>query len=432
MDPLTLAAGAAGLAIAAALAGWWWWASRAARAARSVIGASRRMADGDLDSRAVLTGSGPGREMSDAFNRMAQELQTSIQSLSGEKDKLSEVVAAMTDGVVVVDAGGQIIISNPAAATILGLPADQLQRRGFSEAVRDHRIQTLAAECAASGATQSSQVELRRPRKFLNVTATPLLDLPSREVLLTIHDYTGVQQAEASQREFVSNVSHELRNPLAAIKAMVETLQSGGIDDEDVFRNFLGRISQDVDRMSTLVDDLLELSRLESGQLTLQLGDVPGAPLLPVAPLLKEVAARFQPAAAGRDITLSTDAGAGLPALSADADRLRQVLINLLENALRFTPAGGSISLAAAVAGGAVEFRVEDTGVGIAPEHLPHVFERFYKVDRSRRDTGTGLGLAIARQIVEAHGGAISVTSEEGAGSVFTFTIPDNRPARSS
>ena len=150
----------------------------------------------------------------------------------------------MTDGVVVVDAGGQIIVSNPAAAAILGLPADQLQRRGFSEAVRDHRIQTLAAECAASGATQSGQVELRRPRKFLNVTATPLLDLPSREVLLIIHDYTGVQQAEASQREFVSNVSHELRNPLRPSRRWSKPCNPAGLTTKTFSATFWGALAR--------------------------------------------------------------------------------------------------------------------------------------------------------------------------------------------
>ncbi len=449
MDFTALAAGAVGLAVAAAaLAGWYWWASGASRSARSVTQAARRLAQGDLASRAAPT-TRQSREMFDAFNQMAQGLQTGIQLLSGERDRLAQVVATMDDGVVIIDVAGQIIISNPAAAAILGLRPEQLRGRGFTEAVHDHRIQALAAECAGAGAMRVGQVELRRPRKFLNVTATPMPDLQAREVLLTIHDYTGVQQAEASQREFVSNVSHELRNPLAAIKAMVETLQTSGIDDEDVFRNFLGRISQDVDRMSKLVNDLLELSRLESGQLPLQIGEIS------VPALLAEVQTRFQQAAAERGITLAvhqpsgagnatcetlrpggeSDAPAGLPALAADADRLRQVLINLLENAIRFTPSGGSVTLAAASSDAGIEFRVADTGVGIARERLPHVFERFYKVDRSRRSIrpsiddggGTGLGLAIARQIIEAHGGTISAASEEGGGSVFTFTIPGNR-----
>lgn len=423
MDPLALAAWAIGLAaVAAVLGGWYWWAANASKSARSVTQASRRLAQGDLGSRAAPAGGRPAREMSNAFNRMAQAIQTTIQTLSGERDKLSELVATMADGVVVMDAEGQIVLSNSAAAGILGLRHEQLQGRRFSETVRDHQIQQLVSQCAATGQPQSSRVELRRPRKFLNVAASPLLDLQSGDVLLTIQDFTSVQQAEAGQREFVSNVSHELRNPLAAIKAIVETLESGTIEDEAVARDFLGRISQDVDRMSKLVDDLLELSRLESGQLTLRLGDVA------VACLLREVTARFQPAAAERGIILSSDAPDGLPALAADADRLRQVLINLLENALRFTPSGGSISLAAVAGGGSVEFRVADTGVGIAPEHLPHVFERFYKVDRSRRSIdyggGTGLGLAIARQIIEAHGGSMTVTSEEGAGSVFFFSVP--------
>ena len=421
MEFLAVAAGIVGLTIFALAVFFFRSAVRQRRSARAVLDASHRLSRGDMGFRVPGHWDGPARHLPDAFNAMAQRLEDAHRSLSDQRDRLSRVVAAMAEGVIVIDAAGRIVISNPAAAAVLGLRSDQLRDRDFPEAVPEYRLQEIVSQCAARGEAQATRVELQRPLKVLNVAAIPLSDLPPGEVLLTIHDSTDVVQAEASQREFVSNVSHELRNPLAAIRAMVETLETGQVDDREVMRNFLERISRDVDRMSALVDDLLELSRLESGQVPLQLAEVsPGD-------LLRDASARFESPARERGIDLVIAPPPHLPSLNADPDRLRQVLINLLENALRFTPAGGRVTLSAAELDNAIEFRVEDSGVGIAREHLPHVFERFYKVDRSRQDTGTGLGLAIVRQIVEAHGGTVSVASDEGVGTVFSFLLPPSR-----
>ena len=421
MEILGFAAGVIGLALALIVFLACRGAVRERRSNRAVLEAARRLSQGEIGFRVPGQWDGPAAQLPDAFNAMAQRLEDTHRSLSDERDKLSRVVAAMAEGVIVIDAVGRIVISNPAAATVLGLRSDQLPGRDFSEAVPEYRLQEMVSQCASGGAAMTSRVELQRPRRVLNVAAIPLSELPSGEIMLTIHDSTEVVQAETSQREFVSNVSHELRNPLAAIRAMVETLETGDVDDQEVVRNFLERISRDVDRMSNLVDDLLELSRLESGQIPLQLAEVSPAVLL------RDASTRFEPLARERDIALVIAPPPPLPSLNADPDRLRQVLINLLENALRFTPPGGRITLSASELDGAVEFRVEDSGVGIAREHLPHVFERFYKVDRSRRDTGTGLGLAIVRQIVEAHGGMVSVASDEGVGTVFSFVLPKSR-----
>jgi two-component system phosphate regulon sensor histidine kinase PhoR len=223
---------------------------------------------------------------------------------------------------------------------------------------------------------------------------------------------------EASHKEFVSNVSHELRNPLASIKAMVETLEDGVIEGNQVAKDFLERIHRDIDRMSHLVNDLLELSRLESGQLTLQLTP------LDLRPLVEEVRSRFSAPAEAQRVIVEADLPPDLPQVRGDREKLQQVLINLVENALKFTPAAGRITLSAQAQNGMVQVRVRDTGAGIPQEHLPYLFERFYKVDRARRDGGTGLGLAIVKQIVEAHRGEAWVESQEGVGSTFAFTVP--------
>jgi two-component system phosphate regulon sensor histidine kinase PhoR len=200
---------------------------------------------------------------------------------------------------------------------------------------------------------------------------------------------------------------------------MVETLEDGAIERPEVARNFLGRIHHDLDRMNSLVNELLELSRLESGQLALKLEP------LELEPLAEDIKSRFNVLTNERGIDVVVNFPADLPKVMADEDRLRQVIINLMENALKFTPPGGQVTFCAQQKPGeSVEVSVSDTGVGISQEHLPHIFERFYKVDRSRHAGGTGLGLAIVKQLVEAHGGEVWVKSQEGIGSTFAFTLP--------
>ena len=208
---------------------------------------------------------------------------------------------------------------------------------------------------------------------------------------------------------------------MASIKAMVETLESGAVNEPKVAADFLGRMRGDVDRINSLVDDLLELSRMESGQFAID------AEPVSLAPVVQGVKRQFLETAAARQVTIESRVPDDLPLLMADGDKLSQVLVNLVENALKFTPSQGRIDIEAQVRPDApdyVEVRLKDTGIGVAPQHLPHLFERFYKVNRSRRDGGTGLGLAIVKQLVEAHGGRITVESREGEGCAFIFTVP--------
>jgi two-component system phosphate regulon sensor histidine kinase PhoR len=237
-------------------------------------------------------------------------------------------------------------------------------------------------------------------------------------VLLTLHDLTRIRQVETTRKEFVTNVSHELRSPLTSIKAMVETLADGALEDPKVGRDFLGRIERDVNRMNAMVNDLLELSRLESGQISLNL-----APF-DIRALVEDVVADCQPRVANKRLAVQSRISADVPRVIGERDKIRQVLLNLLENAFKHTGSDGRIDVSAAMKGRFVEIAVADTGSGIALEHLPHVFERFYKVDRARRDGGTGLGLAIVKHIVQTHGGTVRAESELGVGSTFYFTLP--------
>jgi two-component system phosphate regulon sensor histidine kinase PhoR len=237
--------------------------------------------------------------------------------------------------------------------------------------------------------------------------------------VLMLHDVTELRRSEAIRREFVANVSHELRTPLASLKALAETLEEGALEDPPAAREFLAQMHVEVDSLAQMVQELLDLSKIESGQAILRPEPVPPAGLAAEA----EARLRMQADRAGVRVLL--DAPPDLPDVLADPARVVQVLINLLHNAIKFTPNGGEVTLAVARDGEDVRFTVADTGIGISPQDLPRIFERFYKVDKSRASGGTGLGLAIAKHIVQAHEGRIWAESDgEGGGATFAFTLP--------
>ena len=260
---------------------------------------------------------------------------------------------------------------------------------------------------------------IERPNKqYLQAVTTPILSGGDWASLAVFHDLSEVRRVEQVRRDFIANVSHELRTPLAAIKSVIETLEGGAKDDPVSAADFLSRADSEVDRLVQMVEELLELSRLESGDIPLA-----RAPLdIPL--ILRNAVNRLsrQAQRAGVDLTLTVEDG--LPPATGDAEMLERVVINLIHNAVKFTPAGGAIRVRGTRADGTIEISVSDTGVGILPEDLPRIFERFYKADRSRGGGGTGLGLAVARHAIEAHGGTISAESRPGEGSTFTFTIP--------
>ncbi|MDE2968925.1 MAG: ATP-binding protein [Chloroflexota bacterium] len=390
------------------------------RALGRVTNSARRIAQGDLDHRAVVSSSSETSDLAFAVNRMASSLRDIIRDLAGERDKIGAVLDTMGDGVMLVGAQGRIELVNRAAVLMLSLRQEDIGYREYGEVVRDPDLRELVTRCQRSGIRQSAEVDLNQAGHLIpvNIVASPLPGSEPPEVLLTIQDLRSVRQLESTRREFVSNVSHELRSPLASVRLMTETLEDGAIANEEVARDFLGRMRREVDRMNALVGDLLELSRIESGQ-----EPEPRSPMQ-LAPAMEEAVSRFRARAAQKGVRLQHDAPQHLPPVRGDEGRIGQVLTNLLDNALKWTESGGSIRLWAEEQGEAVRVSVQDTGVGIAPEELPHVFERFYKVDRARREGGTGLGLSIVKHIVQVHGGEVSAASRPGQGSTFSFTVP--------
>ena len=393
-------------------------AQSASRSMEAAADGARRFANGDLDYR-MDTSSYPGaEELAEAFNQMASTITDQIRNLTTESNHLSVILDTMADGVIVVNSNGQVELMNLSAEWMLESPNREADRIQLAEVVRDHEILQLVSEARRTRQTRQAELELVHRRRFLNVIATPLSEGSDEGVLLTLQDVTSLWQVETTRREFVSNVSHELRSPLAAIRAMTETLQDGALNDTDTAQDFLTRILNDTQRMTTMVNELLELSRLESGQAPIHLAPVS------LESVVAEIESRFDVSPGHERLKLETNVPDGIPLVMGEADKLNQVLANLVENAVKVTGDGGLISISANATDRWVEVKVSDNGIGIAREHLPHVFERFYKVDRSRRDGGTGLGLAIAKHLVQAHGGDIKVESVEGEGSAFSFTLP--------
>jgi two-component system phosphate regulon sensor histidine kinase PhoR len=356
-------------------------------------------------------------QLGTVFNIMSIRLSGEIKDLETERATLEAVLQKMTDGVFIVDAQGDVQLVNPAAEKMFSISRLTSIKKPLIEVVRHHQPVEMWQRCRDTGKTQSVEFEVSN-RLSLQGIATSLSPAISGSSLLLFQDVTRQRQIETMRRDFISNVSHELRTPLAALKALTETLQAGALEDPPAAHRFLEQMETEVDSLSLMVNELLELSRIESGRVPLNLAST--RPIDIVNPAYERL--RLQAERAG--ISLTIECPDDLPPVLADVVRVQQVVVNLLHNAIKFTSSGGQVAVRAEQKDRAIRFTVGDNGIGIVAEDLPRIFERFYKVDRSRATSGTGLGLAIARHLVEAHGGRIWVESEVGKGSSFQFTIP--------
>jgi two-component system phosphate regulon sensor histidine kinase PhoR len=284
--------------------------------------------------------------------------------------------------------------------------------------VRDHEIDGLVRSSLKETAEKTGQLEAGGRKRFLRVIAAPLKGKGEGGALALFQDLSQLHSLQTMRREFVGNVSHELRTPLATIKAIVETLEDGAIDNKEEALGFLKRVDSEVDRMTQLVSELTELSRIETGRADLNITP------MDMNDLVEAVANQLKPQTEREELKTTTELATGLPLVPADSGRIRQVLVNLLHNATKFTPRGGHIKMSTTIDGNSVVVSIADSGIGISEEDLPHIFQRFYKADKARSGGGTGLGLAIAKHIVQAHNGSIWAESVEGKGSTFFFRLP--------
>jgi len=360
---------------------------------------------------------------------MARSVETTIAALGIEQDHLEAILRGMVEGVLVADLAGTVVLLNERARELLGVVGDTDDRgRPLVELTRDPAMHELARELRAGAAVLTRDVTLSSgEERTLQVNAARLTGVDGRAFgfVLVLHDVTELRRLEVVRRDFVANVSHELRTPLTAIKGYAETLLGPAGDDRETARRFLAVIDRHSERLGRLTDDLLTLSDLELGRAALHLGPVPVGPAIDdVLQILGDRAARAQ-------VHVTSQVAPGTPPVMADGDRLRQVLINLVDNAIKYTPAGGDVILRAARgADGMVEIAIQDTGIGIPVHDLPRLTERFFRVDkaRSRALGGTGLGLAIVKHIVQAHGGRLDITSSVGQGTTVEAAFPVARP----
>jgi two-component system phosphate regulon sensor histidine kinase PhoR len=376
------------------------------------------VAAGELDSTVQPATTRELRDLGTAFNAMTRRTRDLVNESERSRTRLEAIFANLGDGVVVIDGSRSVVGINAAAARILGARLQWAMSKPFVVVARDADLHALVTGAFRSEGTQTATVQLPRTAKTAEAVAQAIEVGGETICIVVVRDVTELRRLEAVRRDFVANVSHELRTPLASIRALVETLEAGAIDDPDVSGDFLGRVVGEVDRLSTLVDDLLNLARLESGQVDLNLESV--APSV----LITTGVERLRPQVERTHLTLIIEVADDLPAVNVDRARIEQVLLNLVHNGIKFTNPGGIIRVTATADESDLIVTVSDTGVGIAPDELERVFERFFKSDKARRSDGTGLGLAIAKHIVQSHGGSISAQSTPGVGSSFTFTLP--------
>jgi two-component system phosphate regulon sensor histidine kinase PhoR len=407
--------------IAASIIAAWVIAGRLARPLQQLRDQAKGVATGDFSSRAALTGSVEIDAVADAFNTMIAGLERSLQEQEKTSVRLEAVMEGLADGVVLTDENGLVLRMNRSAQALLGTDERSAQGRPFVQVARDHEMAQVLGSALRGKRNPSLTVVYGMERLAILVAARTVEGAHERLGLVVLRDVSELRRLETVRREFVANVSHELRTPLTSIRALVETLEGGMVVEEEMARDFLGRIVGEVNRLNALVEDLLDFARLEAGRSPLQLETVD------LGEVVRAGAERLRTQIERAELSLVVNVEDGLPQIGIDVRRMEQVLLNLVHNAIKFTPAGGAIVISVWRKKGEIAVEVRDTGVGIAPEELDRLFEWFYKSDKARHSEGTGLGLAIAKNIVQLHGGEITVSSAVGDGSAFTFTLPIRR-----
>jgi two-component system phosphate regulon sensor histidine kinase PhoR len=357
---------------------------------------------------------------------MSLKLGEVINRLSQNSETLSAILSHITDGVLLTDAAGNVVLSNQAAGAIFNFDENKATGKSAVEVLRDHQAVELVRSCLMTGQGKSLRFESALKQRLIYASVVPLPYGHSGGALLLLQDLTDILALQTMRKELIGNISHEFLTPLAGISAITETLRDGALADEAVAQNFLAKILLETERLAQMVRELGELARIEGAhpQLNMEMIDINR--------LVLETVEEIRPLAEKNQLKLSQHLAGGLPLLQADPDRLRHVLLNLMHNAVKFTPPGGEISIGSRQQRAEVVITVADTGIGIMPEALPRVFERFYKADRSRSKGGSGLGLAIVKHTVQAHGGRVWVESVPGRGATFSFSLPADKPAAGS
>jgi len=376
----------------------------------------------DRSVRLDLEGPSEFQRLARAVNRLVDRVGADIIAETAERIRLSSMLNSLREGVMVVGEDGEIESANPASLMMLNTTAESIGST-LATVTSNPKIHEVVAAAIEERPLEQVEIELQGGQTIVAAFASafPTPDASRMRALLLLTDITEIRRLDTTRREFVSNASHELRTPIAGVKAAVETLERGALDDPESRNMFFQMIREDAERMENLVEEMLELSRIESGEQPLKFHAVRPESLI------NSATRQFDPIFTDAELDIRVEKDASTPNVIADPERIDHVLTNLLSNAVRWTEPGGTVTIKYWQEEDFVWFSVSDTGAGIQPEHLPHVFERFFKTDPGRSQPGTGLGLAIARHIVEAHSGEISVSSTHGEGSEFVFSLPTAR-----
>ena len=382
---------------------------------------SQNMMAGNLEPIPVEQKQGELAAVAQALNAVGAMHDKSIRLLTEERNRSDAILRSMVEGVAVIEPGQKIAFCNEAFCQALGLVGVPCAGRLLVEVTRQSGLLDLFQQALASREKVSGETEIStNPQKIFAVTAAPVLTGGGPAVVMVLHDITALRRLERTRRDFVANVSHEFKTPLTAIQGFAETLLAGAMEDKQNSGRFLEIIRDHAVRLGRVTNDLLKLSQIEAGRLQLDL-----RPLV-VPDLVQACVETIRLKAEKKQISLTAEYSAELPPIPADAARLRESLLNLLDNALQYTPAGGRITVRARRAGPEAVISVSDTGMGIPKADQQRIFERFYRMDdaRSREVGGTGLGLSISKHLIEAHAGRIELVSQVGQGSTFSIVLP--------
>jgi two-component system, OmpR family, phosphate regulon sensor histidine kinase PhoR len=399
----------------------WYFARKFVTPLREVRAAADQVARGEYDGRVHAGSWAEGRELAFQFNEMSRHIADRVGALEAERHQLRAVLGGMAEGVIAVGAGQRVLFANAAAGQILEFDSAHAVGRPLWELARHRAIQDLLDRALKAGQPQREPVEIKTPPiRYLTVYVAPLGEADGPGAILVLDDTSELRRLERVRQEFVANVSHELKTPLAVIQACAETLQDGAAEDPDVRGPFLQQVIDQAARLHALILDLLSLARLDAGEETFERQE------LRVGELVAECLDRHRPRAEAKGMTLEAGAPPGELIVWADPEAVSQILDNLVDNAVKYTRAGGTVGVRCSAGPDGVNIDVEDNGPGIPEVDLPRIFARFYRVDRarSRELGGTGLGLAIVKRLSQAMGGSVKVASEVGRGTTFTVTLP--------
>ncbi len=396
-------------------------ALKIAKPVNKIISVARQYSLGNFSHRVYHSANDEIGELAVTLNKMARDIEDKVLAISSQGQQLMAVFNSMIEGVILTDKSGIIISINQAVENIFNVTRQEAEGKLFLEAIRNNEIAEVIRNILDKGRFFSKEITLHFPvQRIFEVNATPIFKNASvNGALVVIHDITEIRRLETVRRDFVANVSHELKTPLTSIKGFVETLLEGALEDKENNRNFLKIIQSHADRLDVLVNDLLSLSQLESKGIEIN------KTAFNLKPQIDDILKGFKAQLKVRELTLQNNIAESLR-LNADKEKIHQVLVNLIDNAIKFNKEKGFIKIDSEEEDGLIKVIVEDSGMGIPPKDIPRIFERFYRVDkaRSRELGGTGLGLSIVKHIIELHGGNAGLESTEGLGSKFWFTLP--------